>query len=255
MSENSIVVIEGLTFSYDGSPVLQDVNLSINENDFVWIVGPNGGGKTTLLRLIIGLLQPKTGRIRVFGKPPDEARSRIGYMPQQAQLDPRFPVSVLDVVLMGRLGNGRKFGPFRSGDRQIAEKALGEVGILDLRDKPFSSLSGGQQRRLLIARALAGEPDLLILDEPTANLDLLVEKELYELLRRLNEGLTIVMVSHDPAFVSEHVKRVVCVKQRVTEHPTCEIDGDFIGELYGGEMRLVRHDRHLKKGNADDGVP
>jgi zinc transport system ATP-binding protein len=252
MSENSVVTVEGLSFSYDGSVVLDDVNINIVEKDFVWMVGPNGGGKTTLLKLILGLLQPRAGNIRVFDKRPGESRSRIGYMPQHAQLDPLFPVDVLDVVLMGRLGNGRKFGPFRSRDRESAEQALSDVGLTELRYKPFAKLSGGQQRRVLIARALASEPELLILDEPTVNLDMVVEKELYDLLNKLNEKLTIIMVSHDPAFVSEHVKRVFCVKRTVSEHPTCELDGDFMGELFGGDMRIVRHDRHLGKDSGSD---
>ncbi|HDL03099.1 MAG TPA: ABC transporter ATP-binding protein [candidate division Zixibacteria bacterium] len=247
MSGEKVVSIDGLTFSYDGLKVLEDVNLQISKNDFVWIVGPNGGGKTTLVKLILGLLQPRRGTVRVFGLEPAEARSRIGYMPQFAHLDPQFPINVLDVVLMGRLGNGNRLGPFRKKDKAVAERVLDEVGLLDMSRRSFSSLSGGQQRRILIARALAGEPDLLILDEPTANLDLLVEKELYDLLRELNSRLTIVMVSHDPAFVSDNVERVVCVKRKVSEHPTCELEGNFIGELFGGEMRLVRHDKHIGK--------
>lgn len=247
MSRNQVVRIENLNFSYDGVPVLENVNLKIEENDFVWVVGPNGGGKTTLVKLILGLLQPRSGLVEVFGRHPADVRSRIGYMPQFAHLDPQFPINVIDVVLMGRLGNGRKLGPFRKNDREIAESVLKEVGLLDLGRKSFSSLSGGQQRRVLIARALAAEPDLLVLDEPTANLDLLVEKGLYDLLRTLNSRLTIIMVSHDPAFVSDNVERVVCVKRTVSEHPTCELEGDFISELFGGEMRLVRHDKHLGK--------
>jgi zinc transport system ATP-binding protein len=252
MKDNSVVIVEGLSFSYDGSVVLEGVDITINEKDFVWMVGPNGGGKTTLLKLILGLLQPNAGRIRVFGKRPGESRSRIGYMPQYARLDPLFPVDARDVVLMGRLGNGRRFGPFRNPDKQAAEKALDEVGLTELRSKPFAKLSGGQQRRVLIARALASEPDLLILDEPTANLDMIVEKELYDLLNKLNEKLTIVMVSHDPAFVSDYVKRVFCVKRTVSEHPTCELEGDFMGELFGGDMRIVRHDQRLEKGSGSD---
>ncbi|MEW5925241.1 MAG: ABC transporter ATP-binding protein [Candidatus Zixiibacteriota bacterium] len=247
MNKNQVVRIENLTFSYDGVPVLEKVNLKIEENDFVWVVGPNGGGKTTLVKLILGLLQPRSGIVEVFGRHPSDVRSRIGYMPQFARLDPQFPINVIDVVLMGRLGSRRKLGPFSRNDREIAESVLDEVGLLDLSRKSFSSLSGGQQRRVLIARALAVEPELLILDEPTANLDLLVEKELYDLLRTLNSRLTIIMVSHDPAFVSDNVERVVCVKRTVSEHPTCELEGNFIGELFGGEMRLVRHDKHIGK--------
>jgi len=252
MKPGHVIEIEGLSFSFDNTLVLEDVNLKIDANDFVWIVGPNGGGKTTLVKIVLGLLQPKVGRVSVFGGVPSESRSRIGYMPQFAHLDPQFPINVLDVVLMGRLGNGKRFGPFRKKDKMAAEMVLDEVGLLDLSRRSFSSLSGGQQRRVLIARALAGEPELLILDEPTANLDLVVERELYELLRQLNNRLTIVMVSHDPAFVSDNVERVVCVKRKVSEHPTCELEGDMIGELFGGEMRLVRHDKNIARRKSGD---
>jgi zinc transport system ATP-binding protein len=165
-------------------------------------------------------------------------------LPQHAHLDPQFPVDVMDIVFMGRLGNDWKLGPYRRPDKEAAARALREMGLWEARSQSISVLSGGQRQRLLIARALACEPDLLLLDEPTASLDLAIEQELYELLRELNQRLTIVMVSHEPAFVSQFVKRVVCVKQRVSVHPTCEMDGEIMNELYGRQVRMVRHDRH-----------
>jgi zinc transport system ATP-binding protein len=245
MKKNQVVSIERLFFSYNGFPVLEDVNLSVNETDFVWVVGPNGGGKTTLLKLILGLLHPEKGKILVFGTSPKEGRRRIGYMPQAAHLDRQFPVTVLEVALMGRLGNGTRFGMFARSDRLAAENALDEVGLLFLKDRPFSSLSGGQERRLLIARALAGEPEILILDEPTANLDPVAEEELHKLLRRLNERLTIILVSHNPNIVSEFVMRVICVNKMVSEHPTCEVEGAYLGDLSTAGIRMVRHDRKV----------
>jgi len=241
MKKKAVIEIENLSFSYDGTNVLEDVNLTIGEKDFVWIVGPNGGGKTTLLKLILGLLSPTKGTVRVFGGSPRQARTQIGYMPQYAQLDPSFPVSVIDVALMGRLGEGRFFGPFGRSDRHIALRVLKEVGLAEFADRHYASLSGGQQRRLLIARALASRPELLILDEPTANLDLLIVRDLYELLHRLNKHFTIVMVSHDPAFVSQTVKNVICVNRRVAVHPTTSVDDEILSELYHGQVRMVRH--------------
>ena len=239
--DGPVIQVEKVAFAYDGNTVLEDVDLTIGDREFIWIVGPNGGGKTTLLKLMLGLLQPSRGKVRVFGKPPRQARALMGYMPQHAQLDLKFPVSALDVVLMGRLGNGNKFGPFRKSDRSAAMEVLEEVGLGQFADRHFAALSGGQQRRLLIARALAANPKLLLLDEPTANLDLLVVKELYELLHRLNRQFTVVMVSHDPAFVSQSVEHVICVNRRVAVHPTTAVDDEILSELYHGQVRLVRH--------------
>jgi len=247
MNNNPIISADNLSFSYNGETVLENVNLAINKDDFVWIVGPNGGGKTTLLKLILGLLKPKSGSIRIFGNSPHRGRRYIGYMPQHISLDSQFPVNVLDVVLMGRLGNGKTVGPFRAADKEIAVEVLQQVGLHQFRQKPFSELSGGQQRRLLIARALVSRPKILLLDEPTANLDANSEKDLYELLRKLNKDLTIILVSHDPAFVSDFVKRAVCVNREVHEHPTTAVSGLYVSEFYGGERRMVQHNRHIEK--------
>jgi zinc transport system ATP-binding protein len=239
--DTSAILVKGLSFSYDGHLVLEDVNLSISQGDFASVVGPNGGGKTTLLKLVLGLLRPLCGEVSVFGMHPKEARERIGYMPQHSQLDPQFPATVMDVALMARLGHGRPFGPYSRKDKEIVSRALNQVGLYELHKKPFSSISGGQRQRLLIARALACEPELLLLDEPSANLDLVMEGDLYELLRTLNQELTVVMVSHDLGFVSKFVKSVICVKRKVVMHPTSEITGEIINEMYGSPMKMVRH--------------
>jgi zinc transport system ATP-binding protein len=246
-AQDIVVRLEDVSFSYNGIDALIDVDLKVYNKDFVWIVGPNGGGKTTLLKIILGLLKPKKGFVEIFGKPPKKALLKIGYMTQESELDMQFPLTVRDVVMMGRLKKGFTAGPYRSDDILLAEKALEEVGLEDLGDRAFSVLSGGQKRRLLIARALCGEPELLILDEPTANLDPVAEKELYELLNKLNERLTIITVSHDPTFVSDFVKRAICVNRHVHEHPTSEINGQFMGDLYTGTRRMVRHDQDVKE--------
>ena len=243
-----VISVHGVSFAYDGDLVLRDVCLEVAPRDFACMVGPNGGGKTTLLKLILGLLAPAAGRITVFGGPPQEARTRIGYMPQHAQVDLRFPVSVADVVLMGRLGRAEIMGPYRRAHRDAAGQALREVGLYDLRQRPFGTLSGGQRQRTLIARALAAEPELLLLDEPTANLDAPAESDLYELLRRLNERLTIVMVTHDLGFVSRFVRTVICVNRCVVVHPTSEITGEIIREIYGADVCMIRHDQRRPPG-------
>lgn len=240
-TDTPVILVRDLWFSYDGHTVLEDVNLSIPQGDFVSVVGPNGGGKTTLLKVMLGLLRPLRGEVRVFGVTPEEARPRIGYMPQQSQLDQQFPATVMDVALMGRLGHGRPFGRYSKKDREAAVKALDHVGLMNVHKKSFAAISGGQRQRLFIARALACEPDLLLLDEPTANLDVVIEGDLYELLQTLNQKLTVIMVSHDLRFVSNVVKSVICVKRKVLMHSTCEVTGEIINEMYGSPMKMVRH--------------
>jgi zinc transport system ATP-binding protein len=246
--EKSIIRIEGLSFAYNEGFVLENVNFTVERGDFAAIVGPNGGGKTTLLKLILGLFTPQRGSVRVFEHLPREVSPSIGYLPQNAHFDPRFPVTVTDVVLMGRLKKGLMPGFYSRRDKEAAQAALDEVDLYPLRKKSFSILSGGQRQRTLIARILAAEPEILLLDEPTASLDLQAEKELYELLRKLNERLTVVMVSHDVFFVSRFVNKVICVKGSVRVHPTSEISDELVGELYGRELRAVRHSGHDKEG-------
>jgi len=242
MEKQPVVSLEKVSFSYDGYQVLEDVTFKVHEHDFLSIVGPNAGGKTTLLKLMLGLIKPASGTVRVFDNSPVRVRSRIGYMPQYASLDPLFPVDVLDVVLMGRLGKARGLGWYGKKDRQAAQDALRQVEMNDLRGRSFSALSGGQRQRVLIARALACDPELLLLDEPTSNVDLAVETELYELLAKFSERITVILVTHDLGFVSRYVKRVACVNRKVLVHPTTELDGNIIREIYGCDLRMVRHD-------------
>lgn len=236
------VELHNVSFSYGADWVLEEVDLAILDGDFVALVGPNGGGKTTLLRLILGLLRPSRGTIRVYGEGPASQRKRIGYIPQRHELDPQFPATVMDVVLMGRLGLGLSWGFHHRGDRPAAEKALEEVHLLDARNELFRDLSGGQQQRALIARALACDPHLLLLDEPTANLDVHMEGALYALLSEINQRMTVVLVSHDLGVVSNLVRTVVCVNRHIAVHPTSELTGDRLSEVYGDSIRMVRHD-------------
>lgn len=239
-----VIELRDVSFTYGGPPILCGVNLRVEPLDFVCALGPNGGGKTTLLRLILGLLQPTSGSVRLFGAAPVETRSRVGYMPQHAHFDPQFPATALDVVLMGRVCGSRALGRYGRADREIANQALREVGLGDYRRRPFAALSGGQRQRVLIARALACEPELLLMDEPSSNLDAGMQDEFHELLTALNQRLTLMIVSHDVGFVSRYVKTVVCVNRHVRLHATGEITPEVIGELYGRNVRLVRHDHH-----------
>jgi zinc transport system ATP-binding protein len=249
-TQNVVVSFEHVDFSYNGEPVLLDVNLRIQEREMIGIIGPNGGGKTTLLRLILGRLQPDRGKIFVFGLPPARSSHRLGYVPQHMQFDSNFPVSVLDVVLMGLAGkNG--VGPFSAEMKRTAGEALAAVDLFDFQKRPFSELSGGQRQRVLIARALASSPDMLLFDEPTANVDTSAGEKLYEILEKLNREMTILVVSHDIGFVNRHISSVVCVNQRVHVHPTSELAGQNIIDLYGHDMALIRHDHRCSdKGHA-----
>jgi zinc transport system ATP-binding protein len=235
------IAIRGLSFSYSSPAVLTDVHLDVWPQDAACIVGPNGGGKTTLVKLMLGLLAPDSGSIRIYGQEPAAARTRIAYVPQHARYDACFPISVAEVVCMGRLDHAR-FGRYARKDRQQAEAALESVGLADLGQRPFSALSGGQRQRVLIARALASGGDILILDEPTASLDRDSEQHLLALLTELNTQMIILMVTHEVGFSSTFFKRIICVNNQVRVHPTSELTGELIREMYGGDLRMIRHD-------------
>lgn len=245
MTNSNAIQFDHLHFSYGAAPILEDVSFTIEEREFAAVIGPNGGGKTTMLKLILGLIEPQAGYVTVFGQRPVASRRRIGFMPQHPGLDPQFPVTVTDVVLLARLGSGHRFGRYGDADRAAARRALDAVGLHGLGDRSYSQLSSGQRQRVLIARALASEPEILLLDEPSANLDPSVQDDLYELLHRLNEKLTVLVVSHDVGFVSKYVGKVVCVNRRVVLHEASAVKGELTSILYGDlEMRVVDHGHH-----------
>lgn len=244
--QDPVIRVHGLSFSYEGRHrVLENVSFAIEPLDFASVIGPNGGGKTTLVKLILGLLEPSTGSVEVLGTTPARARPRIGYLPQYASLDPSFPVRVADVVLMGRLGPGRRLGRYSRQDCEAADQALERVGLAGLGKRAFSALSGGQRQRVLLARALVCQPELLLLDEPAAGLDRAAEQQFVGLLEEFNETGTVVLVSHDLGFVASVVRTVICVRRTVELHPTSELDGSMIADLYGGDVRLVHHGHSL----------
>ncbi len=236
MADAPAIDVVELGFRYPGrrSDALQGVSFSVDGAEWVGLLGPNGGGKTTLLRLLLGQLEPTTGQIRVLGDPPERTRMRVGYVPQHAAIDPSVPASVLDVVLLGRL-TASSWGPrYPVADREIAMEVLRETGTEDLADSAWRSLSGGQRQRVLIARALASRAELLLLDEPTTGIDIHREKELLRLLERLNERLPIVMVSHDMALVSHHMGRALWVDGSVREIGAGNLDPDSLEHFFHG---------------------
>ena len=239
-SECPDILLNQVTFRYNREAVLEDVSLRVNPGEFIAIIGPNGGGKTTLLRLILGLLKPVSGRVRVFGRPPREVCHLIGYVPQHLQFDPAFPATVIDLVRMGQIGRRRQ--QIHGHEQEAAERALELVELSAYRNTNFASLSGGQRQRALIARALATCPRMLLFDEPTANVDSSSGERLYRILAELNTTMTVLVVSHDIGFVSRHITSVVCVNRTVVIHPTSSLAGQDIVDLYGQDISLVRHD-------------
>ncbi len=236
-----VIRLRDVSFSYGGPPVLEGVSLAVQAGEFLGLVGPNGGGKTTLLKIILGLLRPRGGEVRVLGMAPEKGRSQIGYVPQFAAFDRDFPISVGETVLLGRLGRTRVLGGYTRADRSIAAAVMREVHVWAIREQPLDALSGGQLQRVLVARALACEPRILLLDEPTANIDMRGEEDIFDLFKRLNQRLTIVLVSHDIAFISRYVSRVACLNQTLVCHRTEAITGEIIEDLYGKPMRMIHH--------------
>jgi zinc transport system ATP-binding protein len=238
---DTIIELDDISFSYTNVPVVSDITLAVGEGEFLGVIGPNAGGKSTLLKLILGLLKPDTGKIKVFGKSPEKGRSRIGYVPQYPAFKRDFPINVRDAVLLGRLGETRWYGGYTQGDKDVAMNSLKAVEIENISNQTIDSLSGGQLQRVLIARALTSKPDILILDEPTANIDVRAEEDIFALLKQYNDHMTIIVVSHDIGFISAYVDRVACLNQTMLCHTTSEISGKTIEELYGAPVKMIQH--------------
>lgn len=235
-----VVALSGVHFAYNGRQVLSDVSLTVRRGDFLAVLGPNGGGKTTLLRLVLGLIRPDRGRVEVFGQSPEKARGRVGYVPQRLYggADCRdFPVSVLDVALMGFLSPGRRGFRFSRPERDRARAVLDKVDMLGLERRRFGELSGGQQKRALIARALVSEPELLILDEPTADIDPGGRFCFHDLLAKAGAGATTVAVSHDLSILAGGVTAVACLNGVLATSPGPVLTEEMFTLLYG----LHRH--------------
>lgn len=249
---DNVIQLKDVNFAYeDGALVLENINLAIERGDFACVVGPNGGGKTTLFKLLLGLLQPNSGSIEVLYGSPIQQRAKIGYVPQFSKFDAGFPVSVLDVVLMGCLDRSFFWGRYSSQQIDNAQQSLADVGLKGLENKGFADLSGGQKQRALIARALVSEPELLLLDEPTASVDIHGTEQFYSMFEEMNKRFTIVMVSHDIGFVSRRVKSVICVRKTLQIHPVSELTGETLQSIYGLDVHIIRHDhRCTEKGHV-----
>jgi zinc transport system ATP-binding protein len=235
------VELKDVTYSFSsGHPVLRDVSLEVEPRDFLAVIGPNGGGKTTLMKIILGLLEPDSGSVRVFGRRPESARGLMGYVPQDTTFKRDFPIRALDAVLMGRLEGIRPFAGYSREDRRAALDKMRMLGIGDLAGEKVGNLSGGQRQRVFIARALATDPQLLLLDEPAASVDPNNQESFYHLLGELNDRMTIIMVTHDVGAVSSYVKTVACLNVGLASHGE-GLDHESMAEAYGCPIELLAH--------------
>ena len=229
-----IVTLEDVTFSYNGHTVLENINLDIFTDDFIAMIGPNGGGKTTLLKLILGLLKPDTGTIRVLEQSPLAAAPHIGYVPQDVHFNRSFPITALDVVKMGLRSPRRRWHCQTETASEEAMAALDRIEVADQAGSKMGALSGGQRQRVFIARALVTQPRLMLLDEPTANIDPPGQTHFYRLLKTLNSETAVMVVSHDLLTVSRFAKSVACVNKRLHYHNQAEITGEMLDAMYPG---------------------
>jgi len=239
--ENEVVRLNNVTVSFNGETILKRINFVVREDDYIGIIGPNGGGKTTLLKVILGLVSPDEGEISILGESPEKGRRHIGYVPQFAEFDRAFPISVWDTVLMGRLSQSSPFRRFDEEDKAKAEESLKKVRILGLKDRQMGSLSGGERQRIYIARALTTDPKILLLDEPTASIDVEMEAGFYELLNDLRKNVAIVLVSHDISVISVHVDRIACLNRELYVHDSTEIDADILEKTYKCPVEMIAH--------------
>jgi zinc transport system ATP-binding protein len=247
------IKIEGLTAGYDGRAVFSNVDLELKDRDFLAIIGPNGGGKTTLFRAILGLISPMKGTVKVFGEEPAGSPSGIGYVPQNENLDSEYPISAREVVLMGmRCKKGLR--PFYSKEeKEAAERAMEYAEVSDFADSRISKLSGGQRQRVYLARALAPEPKILMLDEPTASLDPSMKDCTYDILRKLNkDGVAIMLITHDMSSISHDVKRIACMNHRLIVNDAPEITEEMIALGFHCIPELV-HIGHCNCRGHNDG--
>lgn len=245
------VCIKDLSVRYGAIEAISNISFDIEEGEYLGIIGPNGGGKSTLLKAILNLIPTTSGSIEIYGQPcghlSGKNRTKIGYVPQFADIDREFPISVLEVVLTGRLYKGLAlFRKYSAEDKKIALEQLEAVGLLELKDRQVSELSGGEFQRMLIARALAVQPKILILDEPTASVDAASKEQIYKLLKKLNEKITVILVTHDIMAVLSEVDKIACLNGSLIYHGEPKLNDHIIHELYGCPIENISSKVGLK---------
>jgi len=235
---DALIKIENLSAGYDKTPVLWNVDLEIFEKDFIGVIGPNGGGKTTLLKVILGLLNPLNGKL-IFRTDINNRKKPIGYLPQVKHIDKNFPITVFEVVRSGSLMENN-FGSNKKRIKELIEYLLDEMGISNIRNKAIGELSGGQMQRVFLCRALLSQPKVLLLDEPDTFVDNQFEGELYEKLRQLNREMAIILVSHDVGTISSYVKTIACVNGHLHYHPDNRITQEQL-DSYNCPIKIISH--------------
>lgn len=243
--------VKNLDFKVKDQTILSNISLEIFSAEYIAIIGPNGGGKTTLIRMLLGLDKPTSGEVRIFGKKLKNFKEwyKIGYVPQRAALiDSSFPATVLDIVKMGRTSQRGIFGGFTQEDKDMVHDAMLKMDILDLTDKMVGTLSGGQRQRVMIARALASKPEILILDEPNTGVDMISQKNFYILLRKLNkeDKITIVFITHDIGVIADDIARLFTINQKaiICNNPKQTLSCEDMSKLYGIEAHLLHNHKH-----------
>lgn len=238
---NKLIELQHITAGYGEKTVLRDISLDVWEGDFLGIIGPNGGGKTTLLKIILGLLSPKSGSVRFYLGGKEVSALKIGYLPQINRIDKKFPISVREVVSSGLSSEKPLFKGFSKKQNQRIEEAIGQMGLEELVTRPIGELSGGQLQRVLLARAVVSRPQVLILDEPNAYVDKRFESRFNELLVEINKNSAIVLVSHDIGSILSQVKNIACVNESLHYHSGTDISEEWLGDTFDCPIDLIGH--------------
>lgn len=246
-----IFEIKNLNFTLKNQTILSNISLEIFHSEYIAVIGPNGGGKTTLIRMLLGLETPTSGEVKIYGKRLSDFREwhKIGYVPQRVSLsDSSFPATVLDIVKMGRISQGGFFDSFNDTDKKAVYEAMSRMDIIDLKDKMIGALSGGQRQRVMIARALASNPEILILDEPNTGVDMASQKIFYALLRKLNKEnkITIVFITHDVGVIADDIARLFTINQKasICNNPKQTLSCEDMSKLYGIDAHLLYNHKH-----------
>ncbi|MDH6311435.1 zinc transport system ATP-binding protein [Parabacteroides sp. PFB2-10] len=238
---NKLIELRHITAGYGEKVVLRDVSLDVWENDFLGIIGPNGGGKTTLLKVILGLLTPTAGEKRFFDREKETASLKIGYLPQINKIDKKFPISVWEVISSGLSSEKPLFRRFSQTQEKRIQEVIKQMGLEELETRPIGELSGGQLQRVLLGRAMVSRPQLLILDEPNSYVDKRFESRFYELLQEINRESAIILVSHDMGTILPMVKNIACVNESLHYHPGSDLSEEWLGDVYACPIELIGH--------------